>query len=69
MENQGGGTVTGTLRHLGSSLFHYRSGHVASVGHRLHDLIVGDCNNRVVVPNMPERALLTSLDVDATVRG
>lgn len=41
---------------------------VAATGHRLNDLIVSGCNDRVVLLNRPERTLLTFLDVNAAIR-
>ncbi len=41
---------------------------VTATWHRLNDLIAGDCNDRIVLPNRPEMALLAFLDVDAAVR-
>jgi hypothetical protein len=40
---------------------------VAATGHCLNDLSRGGGNNRVVLPNRPEAALLSFLDADAAV--
>jgi hypothetical protein len=44
------------------------SRHATATGQRLNDPIVEGCNDRLVLPNRPEMALLAFLDVDAAVR-
>jgi hypothetical protein len=49
--------------------FPTHSPRVAVTGHRSNGPIVGVCNDRVVLPNGPEAALLAFLGVSAAVRG
>ena len=53
------------------SLYYFAlsSSHVVITGHRLKDLIIKDCNERIVLPNRLEMALPALLDVDAARRG
>jgi hypothetical protein len=46
-----------------------RGRRAAAAAHRSNDPIVGDCNDRVVLSNGPEMALLTFRGVDPAVRG
>ncbi len=66
LEKQGENMATGILGLLYSAT---RSRRVVAMGHLLNGLIAGGCNDRVVLPNRPEMALLAFLDVDAAVRG
>ena len=66
MEKQREDMAPCILEHL---RFPTRSPRVAVAGHRSNGPIVGGCNDRVVLPNGPEAALLAFLDVCAAVRG
>ncbi len=48
---------------LGLLDFATRNRRVAATGHRVTDLTVGGCNDRVALPNRPEMALPAFLDV------
>lgn len=67
LEKQREDMATGVLGLLFYSIT--RGRRVAAAGHRSNDPIVGDCNDRVVLPNGPEMALLAFLGVDPALRG
>lgn len=66
MEKQREDMAPCILEHL---RFATRGPRVAVTGHRSNDPIVSGYNDRVVLPNGPEAALLAFLDVNAAVRG
>jgi hypothetical protein len=61
LEKQGEDMTTGILGLLSLTT---RGRRAAAAAHRSNDPIVGDCNDRVVLPNGPEMALLAFLGVD-----